>query len=80
MNTYMFVRKYLLLLVCMFFLPIGAWAQSLRHLTSANGLTSSAVFSVSVDSDGFAWIGQPDGLYVSAGNDFKPAWFQNGNA
>ena len=76
----MFVRKYLLLLVCMFFLPIGAWAQSLRHLTSANGLTSSAVFSVSVDSDGFAWIGQPDGLYVSAGNDFKPAWFQNGNA
>ena len=59
----------------MVLLSTGAWSQTLRHLTFENGLTSSAVFSVVVDADGFIWVGLPDGLSIASNNYFETARF-----
>ncbi len=41
---------------------VGARAYNLRHITSQDGLSSGAVRYVTMDSDGFMWLGTYDGL------------------
>lgn len=55
-------------------------AYSLRQLSSKNGLSNSAILSISQDNDGFMWFGSCDGLNMFDGLNiqiYKPTTQKN---
>lgn len=51
---------------------LGLSAYTIRQLTNADGLTNSAVLSLSQTPDGFMWFGTCDGLSLYDGTTIRP--------
>lgn len=60
-----------ILLYCAIILPI--YGMNFRQITTADGLTNSAILSLYSDSNGLLWIGTCDGLNISDGFTVFPA-------
>ena len=54
--------------------------QNIRHISRAEGLTSSAVMHLCRDGDGLVWAGTIEGLYVYYGQSFHPVRFDDGGS
>lgn len=52
-----------LLLILLILTSFGLRGQSIRHISSAEGLNNPTVYSIVQDPWGFVWIGTRDGLY-----------------
>ena len=52
-----------LLLILFILTSFGLRGQSIRHISSAEGLNNPTVYSIVQDPWGFVWIGTRDGLY-----------------
>lgn len=64
--------KFILALTSLLFLTfLSAKAYNIRQLSNKDGLTNSAILSISQDSDGLIWIGSCDGLNFYDGSKVK---------
>lgn len=60
-------KRYLFILMSFIFCIQNLNAYNLRQLSSKNGLSNSAILSISQDSKGFMWFGSCDGLNMFDG-------------
>jgi ligand-binding sensor domain-containing protein/putative methionine-R-sulfoxide reductase with GAF domain len=60
-----------LLLACLLLVQAHAQPPSFYHISTANGLSANEVRNVTIDKNGFLWIGTEEGLNVYNGNSIS---------
>ncbi|MDD4515168.1 hybrid sensor histidine kinase/response regulator transcription factor [Massilibacteroides sp.] len=63
--------KRISLFFCFLLIPISVFAYNLRQITNRDGLSNSAILSISQDKDGIMWFGSCDGLNIYNGVNIR---------